>query len=66
MDDRDTVLRCDSLGDQRPMASLGIALHAQQRGGAVRRKCPDQLAEVDGIEDLLGVTAHVPGGEVPA
>src|ERR1700679_107944 len=48
--------------DQRAVAGLGVALDAEQRRRAGADPADDR-AEVDGVEDLLGVALGVAGGD---
>src|SRR3954468_11083808 len=56
--DRDAVLRLDPLGNQRPVARLGVALDAEERRRRPVERLGDGL-EVGDVEDLGGVAMAV-------
>ena len=61
--DGEPVDGLEALGDQGPVARLGVALDAEEAGGPGGRQEGDDLVEVGPIEDLRDVALAVGGGE---
>jgi hypothetical protein len=66
VNDRGAELFRNPLGDQRPVAGLGIALDAQERGRTGIREPGDERREVDLAEDLAQIALAVLGRELDA
>ena len=58
------VIGGEPVGDQRPVAGLGVALDAEQRRDRVVREAGGELVQIGGVEDLGDVAARVLGREL--